>query len=481
MANDYYYEQPYEEVATTTTTTTVDDDSSESTRRRRLLIIGLIVFGVVLLIVLLLLLTSKPATTPTTNTTIDPTKKVVLQFQGAFISAAAMQPLLDDYQTLNPNVTVEYVNKWPQGAFTDAENIYKSDLNKVLRDNDSVNIPDIFLVNNSWAGDYDGTYTSPSANISLESFKSIFYPAATEDFAKDGKVHGVPLWMDTLAVLYNKDILNSGSIEAPATTWPEFKSQAQALTKIENGEMKVGGFAAGTTKNVSYAFEISNVLLFQNGVEMLNSKNQVSFSTFPETTTTLQFFRDFAGSNTGTWSDSMKNDAAAFLESKAAMIVATSYRYRDILSYNKAYDIKLNIGVSQLPQLSSGQSEPLINFADYWGAMVAGSRGNSVYAWDFLKWLTQPDQLKKLSTNIASESQSFGLLYPRRDMAQLNQDDPDLSVFAESAPFARSWYMVNGTKVREEFLSLLNKSINTGSITESEGNIQTIINNKGKL
>src|SRR5260221_1504576 len=167
MANNYYYEQPYEEVSTTTTTTPVDDDSSESTRRRRLLIIGLIIFGVVLLIILLLLLTTRPAGTNTTNntTTIDPNRKVVLQFQGAFITPEEIQPLIDDYQKLNPNVKIEYANKWPQGAYIDAENIYKSDLNKVLRENDSVNIPDIFMVNNSWAGDYDGSFTTPSTNI----------------------------------------------------------------------------------------------------------------------------------------------------------------------------------------------------------------------------------------------------------------------------------------------------------------------------
>lgn len=483
---DYYYEQPYEEVTTTETSSLADpEDSSSNDRRRRLIIIGLIVFGVVLLILLLILLGSR-RTTPVTNnnTTTDTTKNVVLQFRGAFLSSASIQPLIDEYQTINPNVKIEYADKWPTGSFSDASEIYRSEINRILKEGDSVNIPDIFMVNNRWTGDYDSalyTYPSPSTYFSAETFASTFQPAVLEDFANDGKIHGVPLWMDTLAIVYNKTLLRDGAISAPATTWNEFKSQAQALTKREGNEIKVGGFAAGSTNNVTFGFDIVNTLMYQNGVQFVDDSGLATFSTYPDTITALNFYKSFASGTAATWNSSMKNDAAAFLEGKAAMIATTSYRYRDILKYNKAYDIGLDIGISRLPQLSSGQSQEIFNFADYWGTMVSNARGNGDYAWAFLQWLSQPEQYKKLSENIKTETGSFGILYPRKDMATELVNDPDLAVFNESIPYAQSWYMGKGYQVIEEFLKLIGGSVNQSAVTGTERNIQTILNSAGQL
>lgn len=92
-------------------------------------------------------------------------------------------------------------------------------------------IPDIFMVNNSWVGDYE-KYSKASTNMDYATFNSIFYPAASTDFANDGKnVYGVPLWMDTLAILYNKDILSSKSIQQPSTNWVEFKTGTDTNVK----------------------------------------------------------------------------------------------------------------------------------------------------------------------------------------------------------------------------------------------------------
>ncbi len=473
MANTYYYEQPYEDTAVTTTTTT-----TASPRRNNLTIILLIALGIFLLIVLFFLLFTRPGS----NTTNPPpsNQKIVLQFRGAFIDKDVIQPLLDDYNAKNPNVTIEYANRWPGGKYSEAEKLYRSELNKLFKDDESVKIPDIFMVHNSWAGDYDGKYTKPSTNYDAETFKSTFYPAVADDFAHDNIVHGVPLWMDTLAIAYNKDLLAEKTFGAPLKTWTEFKNQAIVLTKRENNNITQAGFAAGVPGNASFQFQLANVLLMQNGVQILDSTGKPTFSTDSDTSVALNFFKSFANSG-GTWDANFKADAASFLEGDTAMILTTSYRLRDLIKYNKVYDLKINMGISQLPQLA-GQSEPIINFADYWGAMVALNRPNSAAAWDFLKWLTEPDQLKKLSDNVANSSQSFGLLYPRKDMAQLRQNDPDLQVFNESLPYAKSWYMVKGIEVKDEFLTLLgNTTITTSDIAVTENNIQTHITNRGKL
>lgn len=471
----YYYEQPNQDSLNNSTEVSVGTEKGSSVKR--ILIIALILF-IIAIVLLLILSSTRRTTTPTTT----PTNNVVLQFRGAFIPVAAMQPLIDDYQTLNPTIKIEYADKWSDGSFKDASAIYKSEINRVLKENDSVNIPDIYMVQNSWVGDYE-KFSKASTNFDYQTFNSIFYPAVVKDFANDGRtVYGVPLWMDTLAILYNKDILASKSITQPSTNWVEFKRQAQTLTTKENNAIKVAGFAAGNTSSVSFGFELANILLLQNGVEVINTQKQPSFATFPEAAPSIQYFQSFLNDTNSTWSASLGNDSAAFLDRKVAMIAATSYRYRDIVKYNKAYNLNLNIGVSQIPQIT-GQTEEIINFADYWGAMVSDARGNGVYAWEFLKWLTQPEQLRKLSDGIKTSTDSFGILFPRKDMEQILQNDPDLAVFNESLPFAQSWYMVNGTKVREAFDSIINATgnVSQSQLTELQTTVQTILSNKGQL
>jgi len=477
--SSYYYEQPFEDAATTTTTTTTI--SNPASNRKRLTIILLVVIGVFIFLALMALIFNKPSTNTTSSVSTNG-QKVNLQFWGVYIDPAVMKPLLDDYHTQNPNVTIDYANKWPTGvAYNVAETQYRNNLNSLFRQGDSVKVPDIFMVNNTWVGDYDtNNYTAASTTYDFDTFKSTFYPVVVDDFAHDGVVHGIPLWMDTLAILYNKDLLSEKNTQSPPTTWKEFQDLAVKLTKKENGTIKQGGFAALGT-NVSYGFPLFNLLLFQDGVEMLNTKGQPSFSTFSTATDALRFYQGFGNGNKVTWDSTLKTDAAAFLENKAAMIVATSYRYRDIKTTNEKFNLKVNIGISQIPQ-TSGQAQPVINWADYWGLMTSSIRPNSTVAWDFMKWLSQPDQLKKLSTSYASTNKTFGLLYPRKDMQQILQTDPDLSVFNASLPFARSWYMVKGIEVKGIFNTMLNTgTTDSTALAKAQNDVLAQMSNKGKI
>jgi ABC-type glycerol-3-phosphate transport system substrate-binding protein len=213
---------------------------------------------------------------------------------------------------------------------------------------------------------------------------------------------------------------------------------------------------------------------------MINDQGQAIFAADDDSVDALEFYKSLEG-NSGTWDEDFKNDAASFLERKAAMITATSWRYRDILFYNDAYDLNLDIGVSQIPQLQ-GQDQPIINWADYWGNMVALNRPNSSAAWTFLKWVTEPEQLEKLNENISNESDYFGMLYPRKDMNQLLQNDEYLKVFNESLPYAQTWYMIKGIEVKNLFKDLLNSSSTSQSqLVGTQSNVDILLESQGQL
>lgn len=486
-----YYEQPayLKELETTTVTTptpaenvTVTVGTTEETPKRKIPILLLIILGIILFLVLMFLLL-RPNNTPTTQTPPS-NQKITLQWWGVFMDSSVVKPLIDEYQSQNQNVTIEYADRWPEGKYDTAADIYQKELNRVLRENDPVDIPDIFMVENTWAGDYEATSAaSPVSGYDFDTFKSIFYPAVSTDFGDEAtkSVYGVPLWIDTLAIIYNKDMLKANSVSEPPTDWVSFKTLAQGLTKRQGGEITQAGFGAGFGTNVTYATEIINLMMAQNGVELVNAQGLPVFGSDTDSVTAVQSYKDYLSSSTGTWNTSLKVDAASFLEGKLAMMATTSYKYRDIKTFNESYQLGIDIGISQFPQLQ-GQAQPLMNWASYWGLMVSKARPNSQAAWAFLKWLTQPEQLRKLNKNESDLNKQFGFLYPRTDMSQDQQTDENLKVFNASLPFAQSWDMVKGLEVKKEFIKLLDQGTSSQStIVSTQNAIQTLISNKGVL
>jgi len=484
-----YYEQPayLKEIETTTVTQTPETYTPEPTApdntapKRKIPVTLLIVVGVILFLVLIYLLFGNllKGTPPTTTTN---NQKVTLQWWGVFLDPTVVKPLIDEYQAQNTNVTIQYADKFPDGEYDSAADQYKSELNRVLKANDAVDIPDIFMVENTWAGDYE-SFVKSSNSYDYDTYKSIFYPAAVTDFttASSKSVYGVPLWMDDLAIIYNKDMLKEVAASEPPTDWVNFQSLAQSLTKRQSGKITQAGFAAGAGSNVTYAPEIFNLLMSQNGVQIVDAQGLPTFGADTDSVTALQSYKDYLNTSTGTWNTDLKVDAASFLERKLAMMVTTSYKYREIKTFNESYQLGIDIGVSQFPQLQ-GQSQQVLNWADYWGAMVASARPNSTAAWAFLKWITQPDQLRKLNKNEGDFNKQFSFLYPRIDMASDYQNDSNLKIFNASLPFAQSWKMYKGADVKKEFLKLIDQSgISQSSIVSTQTAIQSLINNKGKL
>jgi len=438
-------------------------------------------------LILLPLLFFVLALTGCTQETPETTSETIrLQWWGVFLSEDVVQPLIEEYQNANNGVEILYRDKWPGGESTVATKLYQEELERVLKNNDptgggdeSLAVPDIFMVQNTWAGKYEAyTRSAPSTVLTADTVKTAYYAAVAEDFAQGDVVRGLPLWMDSLAVIYNKKILATAAASAPPTNWADFKNLALTLTKKSNSVITQAGFAAGTSTNVSFAPELLNLLLLQNGVDMLDGSGNPIFSIDSDSVTALDFYQSFAKS-TGTWNDDLKNDSLAFLEGDVAMIVAPSWRLYDILKFNDIYDLGLEIGVAPIPQLSGQVST--YNWATYWGAMVALNRPNGDAAWKFVNWLSQPEQLRKIRDNQTKENEFSGILYPRIDMQGDLASDTWLKVYNASLPSAQSWYMVDGVAVRDVMMQLIDSSGGNSAVASAENSIQTIISSKGLL
>lgn len=456
-------------------TYTVTEDAKEEKPVRNIFpIILLIVIGIILFVVIGVLLFGRTTTTTPTGDESN----ITLQWRGVFLSDEIINPILEEYKKVKPNVTIEYSNLWPEGlSYQNAAIAYRNELNRQLLSGNFVEIPDIFMVNNTWAGDYEN-YTTPSTTISLAELNDGFYSFVSTDFAGGNIVRGIPLWADTFAIVYNEDlVLRSGRGTVPLD-WDTFLNFAvnNLTTKTEN-RITTAGFAGGTAANVSYGFELANILMFSNNISITGADGKLAFGTDSKTLNTLNFFKSFE--NTSWDSFNFENDSSAFLNGEVAMIMIPSYRLRELLKYNELYQLNIKIKISAMPYVVSDQQ---VNMATYWGAMVAKESRNAQASWEFLDWLTQREQLTMLSSKVKEVEGFFGTLFPRKDMEDIYQDDAYLGIFNDSLKYAKSWYMVKGIEIRDAFNKLLNLTqLRANNITESILELEQIRLKKGQL
>ncbi len=102
---------------------------------------------------------------------------------------------------------------------------------------------------------------------------------ATPDTDLEERVFGLPLGVDTLAVFYNRDLLNAAGIATPPATWTQFQEAVVKLTRVSAGDVIAqSGAALGTSRNVERAFDILSLLMLQNGTEMTDVRGFANFA-----------------------------------------------------------------------------------------------------------------------------------------------------------------------------------------------------------
>ncbi len=128
-------------------------------------------------------------------------QQVTLNFWMPFEPTENIEPLINDYEKLHPNVHIVYTEK--------DETTYPTDLINALA---SGNGPDIFSINNAWLPAYKDKITPLPAtpvdpNFNFATYKKDFVSVVTQDFTQNQQIYGVPLSVDSLALYYNKDLL----------------------------------------------------------------------------------------------------------------------------------------------------------------------------------------------------------------------------------------------------------------------------------
>ncbi len=414
--------------------------------------------------------------------------KVKLDVWGTFDNTNVYSESFRAYENINKNIEPIVYHK-------NTLESYKEDLLSALA---AGNGPDIFMIHNSWIPDFqDKIEPVPEYMMTEQEFRDTFVDVAADDFVIDGKIYGVPLSVDSLALYYNKDIFNAAGLTRPPKTWKEFNKDVEILTKIDDfGNIKQAGAAIGTA-DVNRSMDILTVMMLQNGTEMSDRASRritfgdaVGSGSYIPSEKALKQYTDFASAATPvyTWNKQQNYSIDEFFQGNVAMMINYSWHYDTI----KAKNAKLNFAVADLPQKSLDNVGDQINFANYWAFVVAKNKKPTQSlekdaiqitnemrvheAWQFLKALSFPTEKGvTLQNAVSGESLTYktdfdltqkyleatGKPAARRDLIAKEESDVRLGAFARGNLIARSWWRNNSIAIDAIFADMID-SVNTG-------------------
>jgi ABC-type glycerol-3-phosphate transport system substrate-binding protein len=277
-----------------------------------------------------------------------------------------------------------------------------------------------------------------------------FLKTIPADVIIGGNAYGLPLSFDTLAIYYNKDLLDRSGVPLPPTTWGELLDASKKATRFDAaGNIIQAGLAIGTGENVDNSADIFAALLLQNGVPVEKS----GIATFgngikdaPEnhpTRQTLRFYTDFARptKEAYSWNNKQGNALDAFAEGRAVFFVGFAFDAQRITSRAPQFDI----GTIPLPQLNPGSPSSIAN---YWVEAVPSRSANKNAAWDFVRFITTPEKIAEYNL------ETLGIT-PLRSQISDQIKDTILGPFASSALNAENWYRGFDIDVTTEAMKVL--------------------------
>lgn len=407
-----------------------------SRQKKILFVIISIIIGFIVLIIFSRRQTSKP---------------VSLEMWGIIDEPAVFAPLINSFQENNRNISVHYVQKDSAA--------YQNDLLKAFAANKA---PDIFMLFGNWLPSYQDKI-EPLNLKNDKDWNSLiisqtFPQVVQDDLVNNDSLLGIPLYIDTLALYYNKDIFDYYNIALPPQTWDEVVKLIPKLRKINSqGQVTRAAIALGTSNNIDWASDILSELMMQLGSSMVDKTDQKAIFDEPVIQNglkiipgeeALKYFTQFANpkSSLYTWENGFPNSVSAFSQGKTAMIIGYNQAQNTIQKEAPG----LRYGIASFPLLSSNKEK--INYARTMNLVVFNRSSHLKEAWQFLKYLSQ-----------SNNSQYYFLQTKnppaRLDLISLAVNDSQAGVFASQILTSRDWYQIDSQEISIIFNDIINSVV----------------------
>ncbi|MDP4091687.1 MAG: sugar ABC transporter substrate-binding protein [Bacillota bacterium] len=346
------------------------------------------------------------------------------------VEQKTIENLIEDYAKSHPGLKIEV---------QDVAYNYYGDLNKKLQDK---NLPDVFMIYNETVPSFAraGAVCPLDEYVSQQELKD-YNENLLNQFKGEGKLYGLPVAGDTMALYYNKDMFGKEGLQPP-TNWQELKDDARRLTKGD-----VMGIASGFNPYEFIPY------MFQAGGKLSDGKNPTFNS--DECVKGMEYFLSLITdeSKDGGRLNISSNPRDDFMNQKVAMFVGFSVDFR----YFEQKKMNINWGVVPLPK---GDFEG--GFFSTVGVAVSSYSENRSEAIELAKFLAG-EKIQNLVTN-----SSLGL--PAGKLMQLQYENmhPNMEAFIKMMNVSNPLYSGNDFDLVFQALSEAGKRISSGEITNAK-------------
>ncbi len=371
-----------------------------------------------------------------------------LEVWGLNLKEENFRILVSNFKIKGNRVNIKYIEK-------DAST-YEEDLKQALIQGTG---PDIFMINNSWVGKYKNIIIPLNLNTdkdyNIKNIRDEFPNVVETDFVNNNSLYGLPLSIDTLALYYNRNILDQAGIASAPKTWEELMNILPKLRTVDQYKRVLRScIPLGLVDNIDHAVDILGLLIMQQGANIVSADhtrvdmddftlvNNINTSPAEQA---LGMYTQFAkpSSLLYNWNSSFPNSLDAFAFGQSVFYIGYASDRVRIQEKNP----NLVFGISSIPQFA--QSSNKINFASYNSFTVSSRAKDATLAWDLIKYL--------VSNTVHNEYLKVSSLPPsKRVGVDMCNNDPELAIFCKNILTAKSYYRPDYEEANRAFSNMIN-------------------------
>jgi multiple sugar transport system substrate-binding protein len=257
----------------------------------------------------------------------------------------------------------------------------------------------------------------------------------------DGELYTLPTAVRTLALMYNKDLMEQAGLDpaSPPTTLEELQDQAVQCTVKNGDDFEVYGFIANPGGQAHHWFR--EVLLRQFGQQPYSDDRRTVQWNASEAG--YEAWEAFLGFETelGTGRRDFENDQDGFLAGQVCFHIDGSFRLPALAN------VEFDWGVAEMPTFNGVQS----TFGSYWTHGITSKATEDAARYDaavkFMQFITTAEA-GRMWVDIVGELPAQ--LEAAADPTLL--EDPGLGAFIAGLPYASATFFVNEAADRQAII-----------------------------
>lgn len=363
----------------------------------------------------------------------------------------AMDQLIEMFEAENPGISVIHNSDIPYDDFRD----------KIATSVPAGVGPDVATLFYGWQNDWiDAGYLVPLPEEQFPMSVLDEFSSMVDASVIDGELYTLPTAVRSLALFYNKDLMEAAGLdpESPPTTLTELEEQAVQCTVKDGDTFDIYGFIANPGGQAHHWFR--QVLLPQFGQQPLSDdRRTVLWNASEEGYAAWEEFLKFETELGTGVAGVYENDADGFLAGEVCFHIDGSFRLGTIAS--NAPD--LNYGVVELPEHNGVKA----TFGSYWTHGITQKGASSPERMEasakFLQFITSPEA-GALWVDIVGE-------LPAQLSAASDEEllaDPQLGAFAAGLDYAQATFFVNEADDRQAIIDAYDAVILNGADPREE-------------